>query len=484
LSIVAKLEPSTVNDQNAGGRERNRFDAEAESPQPILRLRDGAGLVIGLVIGAGIFSAPPMVAINAGSVAGVLLMWALGGLISLAGAMCYAELATTHPHPGGEYRYLKLAFGETVSFLFAWARLTIIPTGSIALLGFVFGDYASQILSLGAYSSAWYAGLIVALLTALNISGLRRGKRAQNWLTALEVAGLGVIIITGLLLVSTPEPASRAPERTAEASWGLALVFVMLAYGGWNESAYVSAELRAPGRNIPRVLFLSIATVTALYLLVNLAYLHALGLSGMSRSQAIAADVMRLGLGEAGAQLVSVFIAIAALTSANATVLAGARATFAFGRDYEMFSALGRWRGSAPINALVTQAAIALGLVLVGAMTRTGFETMVEYTAPVFWCFFLLTGLSLFVLRGRARNVVSRAQTQKSVPRGQAPDAPRAYRVPLYPLTPALFCCTCAYLLYASVMHTGIGALVGIAMLACGMPVLWLMRRRRRAPGY
>ncbi len=358
----------------------------------MLTCLDGMGLIVGIVVGAGIFSAPALVAGNAGSPVLMLSAWVLGGLISLAGAMCYAELASLHPHPGGDYHYFKLAYGNSVSFLFAWARLTVIPTGSIALLAFVVGDYASQIWPLGARSSSVYA--------ALNVSGLRQGKWTQNLLTVLEVTGVGLVIVAGLWLSAAP-PSPTAPGDPTSTNWGLILVFVMMTYGGWNEAAYISAELRHPERNIARVLFWSIAAVTTLYVLVNLAYLNALGLAGTSDSDAIAADVMRQDFGEIGARLVSLFIAIAALTSANATILMGARVTYAFGRDVRLFSALGRWRGSAPVNALLVQAGIALALVLLGTTTRSGFETMVEFTAPVFWFFFLLAGVSLFMLRAR-----------------------------------------------------------------------------------
>jgi APA family basic amino acid/polyamine antiporter len=436
------------------------------APQPLLRVRDAVGLIIGIVVGAGIFSAPSLVAANAGSGSAMLVAWVIGGLISLAGAMCYAELATMHPHPGGDYHYLKLAFVSSISFLYAWARLTVIPTGSIALLAYVFGDYATQIYNLGERSSAIYAACMVVFLTGLNVAGLRQGKWTQNLLTVLEVLGLTLVIVAGLLLVPAAEAAPAAPALSTNASWGLVLIFVMLKYGGWNEAAYISAEVQGHRRNIARALFLSIAVITALYVLINFAYLHALGLKGMSGTEAVAADVMRLSLGERGALLVSLFVAISALTSANATILMGARTTFAFGRDFPLFAVLGRWRGGSPVNALLTQGGIALALVFLGSLTRTGFATMVEYTAPVFWFFFLLTGLSLFVLRRRE------------------PDTPRPFRVPLYPLTPIVFCLSSAYLLYASIMHTGIGALAGVAVLACGVPVLWFARMRSRQTAY
>lgn len=434
----------------------------ASQPRPQLSTLDTIALVVGLVIGAGIFSAPALVAGNSATPGDMLLAWVFGGVLSLIGAMCYAELATAHPNAGGDYYYLRLAFGDKVSFLFAWARLTIIPTGSIALLGYVFGDYASQVINIGPWSAAIYAGVMVVALTAINIVGLKSGKRTQNLLTLFEVGGVVLIIAAGLLLSPAVEPVASATASATPAvtQWGLVLIFVMLTYGGWNEAAYISAEVIGPRRTLPLALFWSLLIVTGLYLLVNLAYMNGLGMSGMAGSSAVAADTMRALVGPQGAGWISALIAVSALTSANATILTGARTNYAFGRDTPMFRALGVWNegAGAPINALLAQGAIALGLVLLGAVTRSGFQTMVEYTAPVFWLFFLLTGIALFVLRRRT------------------PDLPRRFKVPLYPLTPLVFCASSAYLLYASLVHTGIGALVGLGVLASGA-VLLLFRQ-------
>ena len=432
----------------------------------MLSVLDVMALIVGIVIGAGIFSAPAMVAGAAGSVEAMLLAWVVGGLISVAGALCYAELATTYPNAGGDYHYLRMAFGEKVSFLFAWARLTVIPTGSIALLGYIFGDYSSQIYSFGPGSAAIYAMAMIVVLTALNLIGLRSGKRVQNLLTLIEVAGVLFIIGAGLFLTPGTAPVTATSTETGSTpQWGLVLVFVMLTYGGWNEAAYVSAETIGPKRTLPRALFWSLALITTVYLLVNIAYVKVLGLAGMAGSQAVAADVLRAVMGPMGAQIISALIAVSAITSANATILTAARTTYAFGRDEPMFAFLGRWnaRHHAPTNALLVQGAIALALVCLGALTRSGFKTMVEYTAPVFWLFFLLTGISLFVLRRRNA------------------DKDRPFSVALYPLTPLLFCATSAWLLYSSVQYTGVGALVGIAVLAVGA-VLLVWRRPPSTP--
>jgi amino acid transporter len=431
---------------------------EAALPRAGVRLRDAIALVVGIVIGAGIFRAPAVVAAGAGSASATLAAWALGGLVSLAGAACYAELASAYPHAGGDYHFLRRALGPVPAFLFAWARLTVIPTGSVALLAFVFGDYASALLPLGAASSAVYAALAVIALTALNVAGLRPGTGAQNALTLVVVAGLALLVAAGLLLV--PPAAGAAAAPAAGSGLGGAMVFVLLTYGGWNEAAYISAELRGGRRAIAAALVLSLGLVTALYLAVNLAYLRALGVAGVAASPAVAAELAGRAFGPGGAALVSVAVIAAALTSANATLLLGSRACWAFGRDHPLFARLGRWsaRGT-PVNAVLAQGGIALLLVGFGAVRRAGFEAMVSYTAPVFWLFFLLTGVSLFVLRARE------------------PDAPRPFRVPLYPLTPALFCLSCAWLLWSSLAYTGAGAALGVAVLAAGLVPLWLSRR-------
>jgi APA family basic amino acid/polyamine antiporter len=434
----------------------------AAGPRPALGPLDVMALVVGIVVGAGIFRTPSLVAGASASEAAVLVAWALGGLVSLAGALCYAELATTYPNAGGDYHYLHRAFGRNLAFLFAWARLTVIPTGSIALISFVFGDYASQLAPLGPYSSAIYAALAVVGLTALNVAGLGPGKWAQNLMTLALVVGLVMVVAAGLAV----EPAAAQPPETGSGTaWGLVMIFVLLTYGGWNDAAYVSAEVRGGRRSIAWALIGSIGVVTALYVLVNLAYLRGLGLAGVAASKAPAADLMLRAAGEGGAVLVAALVMLAALTSANATTIMGARTSYALGRDEPLFGALGRWneRASGPVAALVVQGAIALLLVGFGALTRKDFETLVEYTAPVFWFFFLMTGLSLLVLRARE------------------PGVERPFRVPLYPLTPALFCATCAYLLYSSVAYTGEGAAVGLAVLGAGVIPLWLARRSERA---
>jgi len=431
-----------------------RSPSAIETRRPLLGLTDAIALIVGIVIGAGIFETPTLVAANLGSARSVIAAWVLGGVISLLGALCYAELATAYPHVGGSYHYLQRAFGQRLATLFAWARMTVVQTGSIALLAFVLGDYAAQILPLGGYAPAVYAAIAVTVLTLLNILGLKQSKRTQVWVTSALVLGLLLVIVIGL--ASTPAAGLAVAATGERPTWGLALVFVLLSYGGWHEAAYISAEIKRPRRNMVRSLLWGIGTITTVYVLINLAYLHSLGVSGMADSQAVAADLLRQTLGEPGAALVSLLVVLATLGSINASILTGARTNYAVGQDVSPLSFLGRWQSasSSPTVAYLFQGAIALALVGLGTLTRQGFETMVDYTAPVFWGFFLLSTASLMVLRSRD------------------PDRPRPFRVPLYPLTPLLFCTVCAYLLYSSLTYTGVGALVGVLVIALGIPLV------------
>jgi amino acid transporter len=442
-------------------------------PRPTLTVYDAVAMIVGIVIGVGIFKAPSIVAGNVSGETAFIALWIAGGVISLIGALCYAELGSSHPNAGGEYYFLSKAYGDWLGFLFAWARMTVIQTGAIAAIAFVFGDYASALLPLGVKSSAIYAGLAVVAITALNVAGTHQSKWVQNVLTTALALAVLVVVVSGL--TATGAPVAPAPATGDGRAWfsGLALIFVLLTYGGWNEAAYLTAEMRDTRRNIVRALVIGIVIITVLYLLLNLAYLKALGLGGMQASKAIATDLMRATWGEGGAWLLGIVVVCAALSTLNATVFTGARTNYALGRDYVIFRGLGRWseKASAPVNALLAQGAITLALVGLASFTPDGFQTMVAYTAPAFWLFFLLTGVSLFPLRRHA-------------PANESP-----FRVPFYPVTPLLFATACAYMLYSSFMYAmsldpgSIGAMVGIAMLASGIPVLMWARRIEASPG-
>lgn len=446
------------------------MSSAAAAPQPTLSLREAIAIIVGIVIGAGIFKAPSLVAQLTGSPGWMFAAWTAGALVSLIGALCYAELAAAWPHAGGDYHFLFRAYGRRVSFLFAWARFSVITTGSIALLAFVFGDYMSEILRLGPYSESIYAAISIVLLTLINARGIHAGATTQSWLTLAEVLGLVLVVVAGLWLLmrgagvdlsaSSAAASAGAAAAAGGPTWsafGLAMVFVLLTFGGWNEAAYLSAELKDSRRNMLRALIGSIAIISALYLLVNWAYLYGLGIDGMAKSQAVAADLLGVAFGRTGETLISIMVAVAALTSINATMIVGARTNFAVGRDWPALSALGHWhpgRG-VPINALLAQSAFALALVLLGSGTRGGFQTMVDYTAPVFWTFFLLCTIALIVLRFRE------------------PDTERPFRVPFYPVLPLAFAAVCLYMLWSSLAYVRVGALVGVGVLVIGALLLW-----------
>jgi len=446
-------------------------------PRETLGPREAIAIVVGIVIGAGIFKAPSLVAMMTTSEGWMMFAWVLGGVISLIGALCYCELATAYPSAGGDYHFLHRAFGRHVSFLFAWSRFSVITTGSIALLAFVFGDYMTQVLSLGPYSAAIWGALSIVVLTWINVRGVRQGATTQVLLTGVEIAGLVLVFVAGVIAASmglgasAPAAAAAAPSPAAAQTlpaFGLAMVFVLLTFGGWNEGAYISAELRDRQRNMVRVMVWSLLLVTVLYLLANWAYLAGLGLQGMAKSKAVAADLLRIVFGKPGEVVISLMVAVAALTSINATMIVGARSNFAAGRDWEALGRLGEWvdeRGT-PVNALLVQGAFAMVLMLLGVIFGGGFSTMVEYTAPVFWLFFLLAGLSLFVLRVRE------------------PDTPRPFKVPLYPVLPVVFIAACAYMLWSSLGYVGSktwlgmnASWIGVGVLGVGVVLMLVVSR-------
>lgn len=451
-------------------------------PTPVLGLREAVLLIVGVVVGAGIFKAPSMVAGMTGSAPWMFGAWLLGGLVSLAGALCYAELATAYPSAGGDYHFLRRAYGRGVSFLFGWARFSVITTGSVALLAFVFGDYLNQAVPLvvggAAVGPPIYAAAVISVLWWVNSRGIRSGASAQSWLTMLEVVGLLMIVGAALWLVAggsspaAPTAAADAAAAAGPSAFGLAMVFVLLTFGGWNEAAYISSELKDKRRNMVRALVYSILIITALYMLVTWAYWRGLGLQGMAKSEAVAADLMRVAFGATGEKVIAFMVAVAALTSINATMIVGARTNFAVARDWPVLERFSLWDGQrgTPANAMHVQNAAALLLVGLGSWTGSGFKSMVEYTAPVFWLFFLLAGVSLFVLRRRD------------------PDAERPFRVPLYPVVPLVFCASCAYMLWSSLSYVSsqtLGGLnaawIGVAVLAVGIVILLVLRRREGA---
>ncbi|BAL94542.1 putative amino acid transporter [Rubrivivax gelatinosus IL144] len=433
-------------------------------------MRHAVAVCVGMVIGAGIFKTSPMVAASLASDTAVYAAWVLGGVLSFIGALCFAELASAFPDPGGDYHFLRLAYGRRVGLLFAWSRFAVIHSGSMALLAFVFGDYLDQLAHLGPYGSAVFAAAVIVVLLLLNLRGIRVGVGTQLGLMLLVVSGLLAVGAAGAVLAwqgvapATPLTAAAGAGRPA---WGEALVFVFLAYGGWSDAATLSAEMRDTRRGIVQALLLGLTLVAALYLLANWAFLRGLGLAGMAASSAPAADLLRRAAGPWGEAAIVGVVAVTSITVMNAVLIAGARTTYAAMRDLPRHTPLGDWdaRRGTPRAALLALGAVALALVGLGTATRGGFATMVDYLSPVYWFFLLLSGGALIVLRRRR------------------PEAPRPFRVPLFPLLPLLFMSGSAYLLWSSLVYVKAGAVAGLVVLAVGGLLLWpLLRPGRGVP--
>ena len=444
----------------------NAMSSELSARRPgqgkqVLGVWSAASVVIGMVIGAGIFRTAPLVAQNLGSENALLLAWALGGVFAFIGALCYAELTASFPSTGGDYRFLREAFGRDIAFLFAWSRFSVIFTASAAMLAFVGVDYLAQLVPMSGGTRAAVAGVAIVVLTALNLRGLRAGTRAQVALVTLDVVallGLGIAALSLMLLDVAPLTGATATRATSD--FGAAMVFIMLAYGGFNDAATLSAEVRRP-RDMTLALVGGMSAVTALYLIANWAYLRGLGLAGLGASDAPAAALMRIAFGRFGETLIIIGVAVATLAVLNALIIVGGRTLYAAADDEPALSRLAEWDGQkgVPRAAILAQTTVALLLVGWGAASGRGFATMVDYLAPVYWLFLTLAGLAVIVLRVRQ------------------PDCPRPYRVPLFPLLPILFSCGSAFVLLASVRYVGwTGCLVSFGVLAFGLVVRLVLR--------
>jgi len=453
----------------------SQSETPTAAPQRHLTLFDSTSIIVGIIIGAGIYESTPLIAQNVPGVYGLLGAWLLGGFLSFVGALCYAELATAYPRAGGDFVYLTRSFDRPIGFLFAWAQLWVVRPGSIGAMAFIFARYADHLvpLRIGQADSNGllvYAAGSVLVLSVINLLGVKQGKWTQNILTTAKVLGLLLVAVVGLFFSatsSTPPPAASAEPSSP--SFGLAMIFVLFAFGGWNEMAYVGAEVRDPKKNILRALTLGTVAVAAIYILLTLAFLHALGLEGVRNSEAVAAEVLDLGLGGWGDRLISVLICISALGAINGQIFTGARIYYAMGKEHPLFAVLGQWnaRLGTPVWSLVVQGAITLAVILgfgwMGA--DEGFKRMVIFTTPVFWIFLVMVGQSLFVLRRHE------------------PHTPRPYRVPLYPIPPILLCLSSLYMVFTSVDYAlkpdyrSYEAFWSIGLLLAGMIMCFFDRR-------
>jgi amino acid transporter len=450
--------------------------------KPHLTLWDTVSIIVGVVIGAGIYETAPLIFQNVSGPGSALALWALGGALSLVGALCYAELATTYPRSGGDYTYLSRAYGPWAGFLFGWSQLAVLMTGSIGMMAYIFADYAATIWDFGGEAKFFYAAGAVILLTMANIVGLLVGKRIQNLLTALKVFGLGAIFVAAFL-ADTSGSTRPITAAASGGSLGLAMILVLYTYAGWNDAALVSAEVENVKRNIPRALILGTLCVAGIYVLINIAYLAALGFEGARQSKAIASEVLGRPLGSVGAKAMAALVMVSALGAVNGMIYTGSRIYTTVGEDYRVLRWLAWWdpRKRTPTRSLIAQMFIALALMgLVGTTAgrsmvssvfvafggrqvswsgHGGFDTLLQCTAPVFWLFFGMTALAVIILRFRDAHV------------------PRPFKVPLFPLLPLVFCAMCAYMLYSACDYAGKLILIGIIPLAAGLIMFMLSAR-------
>lgn len=429
------------------------------APRRQLTLFDTTSIIVGIIIGSSVYVTAPRIAACVPDAFSFLLVWLLGGAFALVGSLCYAELATALPHDGGDYVYLSRAYGRPAGLMFAWCELWLVRPGAIGSLAYVFAEYADEVVPLGRHAPLIYAAGCTAAMTAINLLGVAAGKWTQNILTLAKVLGLGAVIVVGFCTTAPPvSPRAGSPVST---DWGLALIFILYAYGGWNDMAFVSAEVRRPERNILRALLAGTLAVTGIYLLINASFLHALGLEGVRQGGALAAEVVGRQWSW-GAQAVSLLVAVSALGAVNGMTFTAARIYYAMGARHRLFAPLGVWsaRFDGPARAILLQGGITLALILAVGLTsrgaaQQGFETMASFTFPPFWFFLSLVGLAVIVLRLRE------------------PQLPRPYRTPAFPLLPIIFCAGAGYMVFTSVVyaarHFGPAALWSLAVVVAGL---------------
>lgn len=440
----------------------------ADAPKAIglardLSFRDGVAIVVGTVIGSGIYLVPGSVARQIPSVNLVLLVWLAGGLLTLFGALSLAELGAMYPGAGGLYVYLRAAYGRPIAFLYGWGLLTLIHSGSIATLAVAFGLYLSQLMPLSATSQKAGSIAVIVLLTMINILGLRTGKLVQNIITFCKVGGIGLLVV----MLLSARASHTAPGALLEAkpgpplllAIGAALVAVLWAYEGWHVVSFTAAEFRNPARDLPKSLLWGALALAAIYLSANAAYYHVLTPAQLQASDRAAATAVNAVYGGPAAALVTALIVASILGAVNGMVLTGPRVYFAMAQDGMFFRSFGKLNAArAPTLAILLQGIWSSCLALAGTFQEL--FTFVVFTA---WIFYGLSVFAVIVLRRRR------------------PDLDRPYRVPFYPAIPILFVLAAVFITAITVVNGPVHALYGIGLILIGLPIYWLSFQHRSA---
>src|SRR3954447_23179686 len=422
--------------------------------------------VVGGIIGGGIFRTPAAVAERAGSVGLTLAVWITGGMVALAGAFCFGELGARRPRAGGGYVYLRDGYGPLPAFLYAWTLLLVIATGAIAAVAVTFANYAAALLGWNDEARVPLAVAAIITLSAVNYVGVRPGALTQNVLTVLKLVALVLLITAGLTAAGATGAAGLEPLRPRNTTLmlGAALVPVLFAFGGWQQTNFIAEELRAPERNLPRALIAGVSIVVAVYLLANLAYLKTLGIAGLAQSSAPAADAMAARFGSIGGTIIAAGITISSFGFLNLVILVSPRVYRAMASDGLFFPSLARLHPKyrTPAAAIVFQGAWAILLTLTGR-----YGDLLDYVVFGDWIFFGSTAATLFVFRARAR-------------RGLEPKEIR-FRMPGYPAAPLVFILAAAYVVAGSIASNPANAVKGTLLILLGIPVFrfWEARLRR-----
>ncbi|MGH9399313.1 MAG: APC family permease [Thermoanaerobaculia bacterium] len=426
-----------------------------------LGLFDTMSLVVGTVIGSGIFLVPAEVARSVPTPVGMLAVWVFGGVFTLLGALSLAELGAAIPEAGGIYTYIARGFGPLAGFLCGWMLFTVATSGSIATLAVALPIYVSALIPMTPVAAKAVSLAAVLAFTAINVRGVRSGALVQNVLTTLKIGGLlGMIAVIFLLTGERPRAAAAVPDAPVGiAVFGVALVAVLWAYEGWHDVSFAAGEIRQPQRNFPRGLVAGTAIVIALYLTANLAYLRVLTPSEIAGSQRVALTAMERVAGVTGGKLLTAAIVCSILGALNALVLAGPRAYYQMARDGLFLEPLGRVhpRWKTPVAAILLQAIWSCCLILfIG-----GFSQLFTYVIFGGWIFYALAVVSLIALRKKE------------------PALPRPFRVPGYPVVPALFVAAAVAMVGNTLFARPRESLIGLAFIALGVPVFFLRRLLR-----
>jgi basic amino acid/polyamine antiporter, APA family len=434
-----------------------------EAPKLARRLGpfDATMLVMGGIIGAGIFVNPAEVARHVSTPSLIVGVWILGGLVALAASFVYAELAARRPEVGGQYAYLRDAYGPMPAFLYGWSLLLVIQSGGMAAVAITFARYFVDLTHLPVADSVVGVSAL-ALLTLINCFGVRSGSNVQNLLMMLKIGAIAMLVIVGLWLAPTaPNTAPNAAVAAGGnglAAIGAAMTPVMFAYGGWQTSSFCAGEMRDPQRDLARGLLLGVAGVILLYCSVTFVCVHALGPAGLAASKTPASDVMRLALGDRGATLIALGIAISTLGFLSQGMLTAPRVYFAMAEDRLFFRKVAAVNPvtRVPVIAIVLQGAAAVTIALSGT-----YGQILSYVVSVDFIFFGLTGAALFIYRRRDGEKVG-------------------FNVPGHPFTTAFFVAACFLVVVATVVSNPKNSLIGYAILLAGVPACLYWQRKNR----